>query len=73
MLRRKPRPTNNPFLQLVHEAGLSREDLPHLTGLGKSTIERLLDRRMRYPVSDYTRQRFAAAFGKRVRVEWRLE
>lgn len=72
-MRRKPQPTDNPFLQLVHEAGLSRDDLSHLTGLGKSTIERLLDRQMRYSVSDNTRVQFAAHFGKRVRVRWEIE
>lgn len=70
-MRRKQ--TDNPFLQLVHEAGLSRAELPHLTGLGKSTIERLLDKKMRYSVSDYTRTQFVASFGKRVRVRWEIE
>lgn len=65
------KPTANPFLQLVREAGLSRAELPHLTGLGRNTVQRLLANPER--LSKYARARFAASFGKRVRVRWELE
>jgi hypothetical protein len=65
------KPTANPFLQLVHEAGLSRAELPHLTSLGRNTVQRLLTNPER--VSKYARTQFAAYFRRRVRVRYELE
>lgn len=66
MKRRPHKYLDNPFTRFVIERGLTHSQVSEHTGIPLKTVERLLTTGK---VTDYTRQRFAAAFGKRVRIE----
>jgi len=69
-MKRKPHKyTDNPFTRFVIERGLTYAQVSELTGIPFKTVERLLTTNR---VTDYTRQRFATAFGRRIRVRWEL-